>query len=195
MEARRARLASAPRVAEDLITGVIMRTLEGMRPELEMRVKQRTAALLYQEAKRARAAMIMSVSARLFDVMREEMEEDLGKTAILDEIRQREYLRSAIRHWRTWARGKRKAREAAERDRAAMFGQLTGMGLSKSVRGREDVESLGMEMSDMRFVIERLDEFEVDDAIHQVSRACPALTYWMAKLSRRKEREINCMRP
>ena len=86
----------------------------------------------------------------------------------MNELKRRYLVRGAIMHWRGWTARMKKAREDAIRDREETFDRLGLMGLGGVV---PSVDAQAMEAAEAESEShQRMEEFEVDVALHQVRR-------------------------
>ena len=135
--------------------------------DLQKIIKREAAARTYAKTNALRRESIDLWSQWIFDALREEAIDLIIEHSFLGEIRRRMSVRRALRHWTSWAQHSRKAREDELRMREETFDRLRTMGLGDSVYIADRVTS------DIPFDLAnadpRMDDFEADVALHQVS--------------------------
>ncbi|KAK8854914.1 hypothetical protein IAR55_003653 [Kwoniella newhampshirensis] len=169
---RHRRITAIPAVCDQLIAEVIRQMVEDYASEDIVRfVKQQAAATQYRKQKRLRAQAINAWSRETFQLMLAEQTRLVAQFAVMADIKRRFLVRKAITFWRSWAKSKRQNREEAAKKRAAMYTNLTGMGLSRSMSISRSETSTPVSDIDAMLEATRLDSLQIDIEISNTERS------------------------
>ncbi|WVF72644.1 hypothetical protein IAT40_007462 [Kwoniella sp. CBS 6097] len=173
---RRQRFDSVPDISDLLIDEAIQSIIEDyLSEDLGHLVRQRKAAIDYQQRKILRSQAIHQWTTETFDRLLSAQTRRIAESALLDELKHRYLVRRAIRFWKSWAKTRTRLREQAAKERDVMYSSLNGMGLSRN-RSRvismvsRDGPDMPMKEVDASSEAERMDSLQIDIEINHAER-------------------------
>jgi hypothetical protein len=166
-EQRRRHRAAVPALADELVSQVIQDLIEDMKPELAKYVQRESAARAYIARKRRRQEDIREWSVSVMEEMIDEIVSTLTGRVLKEEQRRRSRL-ERDEELREKADRADRDKVKAVKERQEMLDRLRLMGLGGSVAVRESVGPSSPAPKSV-YSEDRLDEFETDVALLQVS--------------------------
>ncbi|OCF38763.1 hypothetical protein I317_07444 [Kwoniella heveanensis CBS 569] len=173
---RRERFDAVPDLCDLLIDEAIQAMIEdNLSEDLGHLVKQRRAALEYQQRKFMRSEAIHQWTAGIFDRLLSAQTRRIAESALLEELKRRYLVRRSIRTWRSWAKTRTRMREEAVKKRDAVNSSLNGMGLSRNRSRAVSLLSHGESSTptqafDASTEAARMDSLQIDIEINHAER-------------------------
>jgi hypothetical protein len=174
-EQRRRHRAAVPALADELVSQVIQDLIQDMKPELAKYIQRESAARAHIARKRRRQEDIHEWSAWILDEMIDDIVSTLASRVLKEEQKRRSRLERDEELRERADRADRNKVQAAK-ERQDMLDRLRLMGLGGSVAVRESVGSSSPAPRSV-YSEDRLDEFETDVALLQVSQVVLTLEF------------------